>query len=495
MRQRLGFAAVLGVLCALAPVTPAVAQTCSGGTWAPIDSINTARSRTGVAFDSVTGHFFLAGGEATGGNRAIPIEEYDPGANTWTNRANLLTGVSNTGVAAVGGFVYVPGGYNGTTGVTNMQRFDPATNNVTNLATMPAGNYAHAVAARGNFIHVLGGSSTGVAGTTHFVYDIAGNSWATAAAVPVAVQYPAAASDGTLVYLLGGNTTNITNVQVYNPGTNTWSAGTPMNIGRGGPGAFFAGTQLWAVGGGWTSYLASTEYFDAGSWTAGPSLNTGARTIGVGFGNLLAVKAGGWNGAYLAAAEALTCTGGACTIIPPADITQSNDPAQCGAVVTYPAPGGTCTGVTCVPASGSFFPIGTTTVTCTDATGGTSETFDVTVNDDELPAITCPPDIAAELPPGSIGQNVDFPDPTVSDNCPGVAAPSCVPASGDFFPAGETSVLCDTIDAAGNVNSCNFLVTLGAVTVLEVPTVSSLGLLALALLLAAAAFVVLRRNG
>jgi hypothetical protein len=62
------------------------------------------------------------------------------------------------------------------------------------------------------------------------------------------------------------------------------------------------------------------------------------------------------------------CAPSACTITCPADITQPNDPNQCGAVVNYtpPNPGG-CT-VLCSPAGGSFFPVGITTVTCS-ATG------------------------------------------------------------------------------------------------------------------------------
>ncbi|MFY9609294.1 MAG: DUF4394 domain-containing protein [Blastocatellia bacterium] len=58
-----------------------------------------------------------------------------------------------------------------------------------------------------------------------------------------------------------------------------------------------------------------------------------------------------------------------CVITCPANITQSNDPNQCGAVVNYPAPtsAGTCGTVTCSPASGSFFPVGTTTVDCFSA--------------------------------------------------------------------------------------------------------------------------------
>ena len=81
MVPRMHFKVALALAGALALGTPLHAQDCSGASWTPIDSLNTARSRTGVAYDAVTGHFFAAGGEASGGNRNIPIEEYDPVGN------------------------------------------------------------------------------------------------------------------------------------------------------------------------------------------------------------------------------------------------------------------------------------------------------------------------------------------------------------------------------------------------------------------------------
>jgi subtilisin-like proprotein convertase family protein len=69
-----------------------------------------------------------------------------------------------------------------------------------------------------------------------------------------------------------------------------------------------------------------------------------------------------------------------CTITCPANISQNSDPNQNGAVVNYPAPSttGSCGTINCSPASGSFFPDGTTTVTCT-STAGPGCNFTVTV--------------------------------------------------------------------------------------------------------------------
>jgi len=76
----------------------------------------------------------------------------------------------------------------------------------------------------------------------------------------------------------------------------------------------------------------------------------------------------------------------------PADITVDNDPGQAGAIVTFTATAddnvdGPITPV-CIPASGSFFSLGDTTVDCTatDTAGNSaSGSFTITVNDAEPP--------------------------------------------------------------------------------------------------------------
>ncbi|MFL6276911.1 MAG: S8 family serine peptidase, partial [Blastocatellia bacterium] len=155
-----------------------------------------------------------------------------------------------------------------------------------------------------------------------------------------------------------------------------------------------------------------------------------------------------------------TCGAPACTITCPANITKSNDPNQCGAVTTYSAPTttGTCGTVTCSPASGSFFPKGTTTVTCS-TTAGPSCSFTVTVNDTQPPSITCPANVTAvTTTPGAPTATVNYPPPTASDNCPGVTT-SCTPPSGSTFPLGTTSVTCTATDTSGNTATCSFTVT------------------------------------
>jgi hypothetical protein len=104
-----------------------------------------------------------------------------------------------------------------------------------------------------------------------------------------------------------------------------------------------------------------------------------------------------------------------CSLSCPTDISASNDTDQCGAVVGYMAPSGAACGtVTCDHPSGSFFPLGDTTVTCTGS-AGPSCSFNVTVNDTQNPTVIAPADAsyqcADEVPAASPSQA------TASDNC------------------------------------------------------------------------------
>ena len=83
------------------------------------------------------------------------------------------------------------------------------------------------------------------------------------------------------------------------------------------------------------------------------------------------VSATGWRVDTVSVTNS-NCGGVPCVLTCPANITTSNTANQCGAAVTYPAPTstGTCGTITCSPASGSFFPVGTTTITCTSSGGG-----------------------------------------------------------------------------------------------------------------------------
>jgi X-Pro dipeptidyl-peptidase len=117
-------------------------------------------------------------------------------------------------------------------------------------------------------------------------------------------------------------------------------------------------------------------------------------------------------------------------------------------------------GVSCAPASGSAFPVGTTTVTCTatDASGNAkSGSFAVHLVDTTAPALTLPAPPKTEAR-GPLGAAISF-AASVTDAADPAPAVTCSAASGATFQLGSTTVTCTARDASGNTASNAFAVT------------------------------------
>ena len=166
--------------------------------------------------------------------------------------------------------------------------------------------------------------------------------------------------------------------------------------------------------------------------------------------------------AGLSCSFSVSVTSASCSMTCTGEITVNNTTNQCGAVVTYANPAGSCGSISCSPSSGSFFPIGTTGVSCTGSAGGNCS-FSVTVLDVQKPTIVCPANqTAVEDAPGSGRAAVSYTNPAATDNCPGAVTTSCNPASGSLFFVGTTTVTCVAEDGSENSANCTFTVTVTA---------------------------------
>ena len=132
-------------------------------------------------------------------------------------------------------------------------------------------------------------------------------------------------------------------------------------------------------------------------------------------------------------------------------------------VVTASDSSGVLPTVSCVPASGSTFPVGTTSVTCTatDTAGNSvSETFDVTVLDSTAPTLTVPAAAVTAAATGPAGATVNYASlVSATDDVDATPTVACAPPSGSTFPVGTTSVTCTATDTAGNSASASFNVS------------------------------------
>jgi hypothetical protein len=153
---------------------------------------------------------------------------------------------------------------------------------------------------------------------------------------------------------------------------------------------------------------------------------------------------------------------------------------QCSATVSWTAPsisasdncGGTPT-ITVSHPSGSSFPVGTTTVRyiATDAYGNSNSTFctfNVVVNDVQVPTITCPSSITIPTAPNSCtSATVNLTLPPASDNCTYTVVETestyttttfTGPRSVSGLPLGQTAFYYRVTDASGNSATCSFIV-------------------------------------
>ncbi|MCE9541316.1 HYR domain-containing protein [Candidatus Kaiserbacteria bacterium] len=175
------------------------------------------------------------------------------------------------------------------------------------------------------------------------------------------------------------------------------------------------------------------------------------------------------------------CGGGDVTppvITTPATTTAAAASAS-GTVLTFSATANDATdgavSTSCVPASGSLFALGTTTVTCTAhdvAFNWATSTFDVIVTDTTAPSIVTGTDIFATSTSSS-GAVVSFTDPTATDDVDVSVSVSCTPSSGSTFPVGTTTVTCTATDAALNSATSTFIVTVTGDTVSASPVTGS----------------------
>ncbi len=128
-------------------------------------------------------------------------------------------------------------------------------------------------------------------------------------------------------------------------------------------------------------------------------------------------------------------------------------PGSPGATITYTAPSVTdddAGAATCVPGSGSTFPIGTTNVTCwvtdaDDTPNTATAVFPVTVNDTDFTLTGVPADITA-VAAGPSGAAVTYTMPTALDEDPNPPQVTCDHPSGSIFPVGATTVECQATD-------------------------------------------------
>ena len=329
--------------------------------WTPTGSLNTAR-RYPIQVELANGEVLAATGSLgapTCTRYLSSAELYNPATGRWTyTGSTLVPRESATAIRLADGRVLLAGGYNGGGGActdtdpVDTEVYDPSTGQWSFAGNLPHGWLAGTmVLLQDGRVLLVGGYQTGSGAFAEAViFDPSKTTgqWSEAA-TPLLPRAGAAATvlpDGDVLVSQGGQQQS----EIYDPVANTWS---------------LDATTVDTNGGGHTFLLPDGQVLLAGgSDSAGPATTAELYT-----------PASSDNDLAMAAPAGITAnaTGpaGALLTYPPPAVTDPDD-------ATTPLP-------SCSPASGSVFPVGTTTVTCTatdpdDSNSPVTTSFTVTVN-------------------------------------------------------------------------------------------------------------------
>jgi hypothetical protein len=248
--------------------------------WRETAAMSVARSEFGLCALS-DGELYASGGLCAARETVASVERYDPYLDAWCSAPALPRPRRAHCACTVGDAMYVISGYeyfaidSSHHIVQSVLKFDVQTQTWSEVAQMPTG-VAHAGACvLGNDIYMFGGRSTnddeGQSTTYHF--STVANEWTTLAPLPEEkCDYGVCVLAG-LIYLVGGEDSSfadLSSVHRFDPVENLWSTVAPMSVARSGLGVFVLDRSIYAVGGwGPSGRLSSMERYcvDTNRWS------------------------------------------------------------------------------------------------------------------------------------------------------------------------------------------------------------------------------------
>ncbi len=205
---------------------------------------------------AVNGKIYVIGGTPV--NRPVAVEVYDPATDTWTEKASKRTARRWLGTCVLDGKIYAIGGTDHSSTFSTVEVYDPATDRWTTLADMPTRRYALAAAAVNGKIYAIGGTQGGspfIGLSTVEEYDPATDTWTRKADMPTARSCLTAAVVNGKVYAIGGSAANpLSEVEEYDPATDTWTQRASMSSLRYFLSSAVVDNRIYVMGGSSTHY-------------------------------------------------------------------------------------------------------------------------------------------------------------------------------------------------------------------------------------------------
>jgi hypothetical protein len=246
--------------------------------WVAAGQMSTARAGH-TATRLANGKVLVTGGRDGGSSNSLASTEiYDPPTNTWVAGGSMIVARQvHKATLLLDGKLFVTGGQNETGVIAAAELYDPGTNTWAAVAPMTTSRLGHTmtVLADGRVL-IVGYTFSGFAD----VYDPVANAWVATGPMSFSELHGHTASllPNGKVLIVGGYASDspLASTQIYDPSTNAWTAGPPLNAPRYSHEAvtLLDNRVLVAGGTGPNGWLSSTELYDpaVNAWAASGSM-------------------------------------------------------------------------------------------------------------------------------------------------------------------------------------------------------------------------------
>lgn len=247
-RNRAGIAPLLNILLHMQyPTGISVSRTAVLSPWSTAAPSPIKRFEAGN--EVVNNRLYLFGGYISRYmNNSIQAttrsDVYNPATNRWTQLANMPQPITHAGVAVDGNTIYIAGGYVGdepNRSTANVFKYDVTRNRWSRGPSLPAPRGAGGLVRLGRELHFFGGINYDKTADNgdHWVFNLdGGTSWVRKAPLPNPRNHFGYTVDGNKIYAIGGQHLldethgNQSEVDAYNPLTNTWRRVASLPIAR-----------------------------------------------------------------------------------------------------------------------------------------------------------------------------------------------------------------------------------------------------------------------
>lgn len=279
----------------------------SASRWSQQPAMPLARGRQAAVWHA--GRLYVIAGDTNDGITGAS-DIYDTASRQWSALPYKPTPVSNVAAAVAAGRIWVPGGFLPDGRVTaEVEAYNLETGQWERGPALPEPLCGYALAAWGGKVYLFGGANEQGYTRTALRLDPEKGEWEPLPPLSLPRAFAGAAVLDDRIYVVGGfdgqrelNICQVFSPAAFDAGQDPWGDCAPLSLARGGLGLAAAGKTLYAIGGGWQSYMAYNEQYDVekGEWTRFDTPIEGEwRNLAAVSDGKTVYALGGWNGQYL----------------------------------------------------------------------------------------------------------------------------------------------------------------------------------------------------